>query len=320
MVLVYLMAALVISGDAAAHQVRAVATIKPVHSLLAAVIGEAGPPATLLIDGMGSPHTYALKPSDARALNQAQLVVRVSDSLESFMVKVLTTLPANVKVVTLDQIPGLTLLPMRQGGLFEAHDHSHKGSAAQKGHRHDAAKSKGGSGEAIDGHLWLDPENAKKVVVHLADVLGGMDPARSADYKANASAAITAIDAAAGEADAKLASLKGRPFVVFHDAYQYFETRFGVPAIGSVTLSPDVQPSAKRLAALRARIQKAGAACVFSEPQFEPKLVATIIEGSSAKSGVLDPNGADIPAGPQQYPTLIRRLAQSLHDCLGGAS
>lgn len=296
---------------AAAQQIRAVATIKPVHALLAAVMAGAGEP-TLLIDGAGSPHTYALKPSDAKALNGADLIVRVADTIEPFMGKILASLPARVEVVSLVAVPGLTLLATRAGGAFEAHAHA-KGA----GHGHGGGK---GTATAIDGHIWLDPDNARLIVAHLAAVLGRLAPGQAALFRDNAARATAEIEALAAEVGQTLAPVKARAFVVFHDAYQYLEARFGMPAAGSVTVSPDVQPSAKRLSELRARIGKLGAVCVFSEPQFEPRLVATVTEGTGARAGVLDPLGADIAPGPGLYPTLMRRLAASLAGCLARTS
>ncbi len=309
--------ALLKPSGAYAQELRAVATIKPVHSLLAAVIGREGS-IVLLIDGAGSPHTYALKPSDAKALSQASLVVRASDVVEPFMTKVIATLPKTTTVVTLDKVAGLTLHRMREGGPFEAHGHANETGGRQHddhGHKPPPAAR----GAAMDGHVWLDPENAKLIVAHLADTLSRLAPAKAAAFKANAAAAAAEIDAAAGDVRRTLAAVQGKPFVVFHDAYQYFEARYGMPAAGSVTISPDVPPSAKRLSALRAKVAKLGAACVFSEPQFEPKLVVAITEGTEARSSVLDPLGADIPAGAAHYVTLLRRLSQAFGSCLGGA-
>ena len=150
----------------------------------------------------------------------------------------------------------------------------------------------------------------------IKDALIRADPAHRKVYTANAAAAMGAIDALMADVKAILAPVKGRKFVVFHDAYQYFENRFGVSAAGSITVSPEVLPGAARLKEIRGRLKTLGATCVFSEPQFEPKLVSVVTEGSAAKTAVLDPLGAALPAGSGHYATLIRTMAGSIASCL----
>lgn len=293
-----------IGGSARAAELNVVATIKPIHSIAASVMAGVGEP-KLLIDGAASPHTFTLKPSDAKALSAARVVFRVSDGLEPFMIKVARSLPKSVEVVTLEKVPGLTLLEMRSGGTFEDDDHAHGKSG-----KHDHDKN------AIDGHLYLDPANAKLIATHMAAVLGKAQPAAADRFKTNAEAFGRDMTALMAELEARTKPLAGRPFIVFHDAYQYFERRFGLEAAGSVTVSPDIAPSARRLSALRRKISALKAVCVFSEPQFEPRLVATITEKTSARRGVLDPLGVAIPAGAAHYPTLLRNLAADLETCL----
>lgn len=294
-------------GPARAEELKVVATIKPIHSIAASVMAGIGEP-NLLIDGAASPHSFTLKPSDAKALIAARVVFRVSDGLEPFMIKVARSLPKSVEVVTLEKVPGLTLLEMRSGGTFEDDDHTH----GKHGHAHDHDKN------AIDGHLYLDPANAKLIATHMAAVLSKAQPASAERFKANAEAFSRDMTALMTELEARTKPLAGRPFIVFHDAYQYFERRFGIDAAGSVTVSPDIAPSARRLSALRRKIGALKAVCVFSEPQFEPRLVATITEKTNARRGVLDPLGVAIPAGTAHYPTLLRNLAADLEACLNG--
>lgn len=298
------------SGSARADDLRVAATIKPIHSIAAAVMAGVAEP-KLLIDGAASPHTFSLKPSDAKRLAASRVVFRVSDGLEPFMIKVMRSLPKSVQVVTLEKTPGLTLYPMRTGGTFEADDHGH-GKGGKHKHDHAHADDK----NATDGHLFLDPANATLIATYMADVLGKAHPAGADRFKANAEAFGREMSALLTELETKTKPLAGRPFIVFHDAYQYFERRFGLEAAGSVTVSPDVAPSARRLSALRRKIGELKAICVFSEPQFEPRLVATITEKTDARRGVLDPLGVSIPAGPSQYPTLLRNLAADLEACL----
>jgi zinc transport system substrate-binding protein len=302
---------LVLAGGAAqADDLNVVATIKPIHSIAASVMAGAGEP-KLLVDGAASPHTFTLKPSDAKALSAARVVFRVSDGLEPFMIKVIRSLPKSVEVVTLEKVPGLTLLEMRSGGTFEDDDHGH-GKGGKHDHAHDHAK------KAIDGHLYLDPINAKLIAAHMAEVLSKADPSSAERFKANAEAFRRSMDALTAEIEVRTKPLADRPFIVFHDAYQYFEDRFGLDAAGSVTVSPDIAPSARRLSALRRKISALKAVCVFSEPQFEPRLVTTITEKTKARRGVLDPLGVAIPAGIAHYPTLLRNLAADLESCLKG--
>ncbi len=297
-------------GSAHADGLSVVTTIKPIHSIAAAVMAGVATP-KLLIDGAASPHTFSLKPSDAKTLAGARVVFRVSDGLEPFMIKVIRSLPDTVQVATLEKVPGLTLYPMRTGGTFEADDHGHgKGGKHKHGHAHADEKN------ATDGHLFLDPVNASLIAAHMAEVLSKAQPAGADRFKANAEAFGGEMRALVAELESKTKPLAGRPFIVFHDAYQYFERRFGLEATGSVTVSPDVAPSAKRLSALRRKVSELKAVCVFAEPQFEPRLIETITEKTDARRGVLDPLGVSIPAGPAHYPTLLRNLAAGLDACL----
>lgn len=192
----------------------------------------------------------------------------------------------------------------------DGHEH-HDEHEDHKDHDHGDHKR-----SAFDPHLWLDPQNAKAMVHEIEEQLTQLDPAHAAIYEANAALLMAELDDLTAEIDAELAPVKGKGFVVFHDAYQYFENRFDMAATGSVTVSPEVLPGAERIRELQAKIQALDVACIFAEPQFEPKLVATIIENTGTKTGVIDPLGATITDGPQLYSTLIRNMAASLKDCL----
>lgn len=296
--------------------IAVVATIKPIHALAARVMEGVGTP-RLLIAGGASPHTFTLKPSDARMLEHARVVFRVGDAIEPFMVRVMRALPRSVEVVTLLDTPGLTLHHIRRGGTFErhdhgAHEHAEDGRGGEAGHDHDEAES----GSGIDAHIWLDPEDARLIGRRMAEVLAAADPTHAARYRANAAALSTSLEALEKDIARQLKPLAARPFIVFHDAYQYFERRFGLAAAGSVTLGAELAPSAKRLSALRRKVLELGAVCVFTEPQFEPRLVATIAEGTRARVGVLDPLGASLEPGSQLYGQLLEALAASLRACL----
>ncbi len=316
--------ATLLATAAAAADLKVTVTIKPVHALVAQVMDGVGVPA-LLVQGAASPHTYALKPSDARALNHADIFFRVSETIEPFTRKIVAALPDTVRTVTLAEAPGLAVLDMRAGQTFEAHDHADEHGPADDvdddGHSHEAGHDHddetGDHSHAIrDGHIWLDPENARKMVAEIARVLSEASPADAPAFAANAARADAALTALQAEIAGDLAPLKGKPFVVFHDAFQYFERRFGLEAVGSITVSPEAQPSAKRLTEIRHKLAALSASCVFSEPQAQARLVAAVIEGTSARAGTLDPEGVLITPGPDAYATLLRNLAGGLKACL----
>lgn len=320
-----------------------VVSIKPVHSLVASIMKGVGEP-SLIVEGAASPHTYSLKPSNARALENADLVFWVGPGLEAFLEKPLEALPKNAKVVELEDAPGLTKLPFREGGAFEGHDHGaneeeghahgHEETAAEAGHEHDhghghdhgheqEAAEAGHEHEhddhahgGMDMHLWLDPTNAKAMATEITKSLVDVDPSNKSTYEANLTAVNAEIDALDTEIAAQLKPVLEKPFIVFHDAYQYFEKHYGVRVAGSVTVSPETMPGAERLSTIHAKIEELGAACVFAEPQFEPKLIGVVTEGTEAKSGVLDPEGGALEAGPALYGQLMRNLATSISTCL----
>ncbi|NKJ09850.1 zinc ABC transporter substrate-binding protein [Rhizobium sp. SG741] len=290
----------------AADAPKVVVSIKPVHSLVAAVMQGVGTP-DLIVDGAASPHTYALKPSNARSLQQAQVVFWVGPGMEAFLQKPLASLGSNATVVELDQAPGITKLKFREGGAFESHDDGDE-PAAGEDHAHDH--------EEFDTHLWLDPHNAKAMVAEITTSLVAANPANALIYEANQKALNDKLDALDTEIASTLAPVKNKPFIVFHDAYQYFEHRYGVRVSGSITVSPETIPGAQRVSEIHSKVADLGATCVFAEPQFEPKLVNVVLEGTAAKSGVLDPEAATLPQGPDLYFTLMRGIASSLKTCL----
>jgi len=290
----------------AAAELKVAVTIKPLHSLVAQVmgqvIGKAGSP-ELLVKGAASAHTYALKPSDASMLGEADIFFRMSDTMEPFTGKLAKSLPKRVQLVTLQQTRGLKLYARRTGATFEdEHDHG----PDDHDHSHDA----------MDGHAWLDPVNAKVLIDRIAQVLAAKEPANAQLFRANADAAKARLDALSAELAAELAPIAGKPYIVFHDALQYFERRYRLRVVGSIAISPEVPPSAKRLSALRRRIASLGAVCAFAEPQFDTRLIGTVTEGTKARTGSIDPEGAKIEPGPDLYATLLRNLARDLKACL----
>ncbi|WP_374619868.1 zinc ABC transporter substrate-binding protein [Devosia sp.] len=297
-----------LATPACAEVPRVVASIKPVHALVAAVMGDLGVPA-LIVKGAASPHTYSLRPSDAVALQEADLVFWTGHGLELFLEDAITTLAPRAAIVELAASPGITLLPPREGGTFEPHAHDEGDHDHEEGHDH--------AHEAeADMHFFLDPENAKVMVSEIVAGLSAADPEHAATYAENGRVQIADLEALLQQTRARLEPLADRPFVVFHDAYQYFERRFDLEVVGSITVSPEVTPGADRIAEIRTRLKTLDAACVFAEPQFDPRIVEVLIEGSSARAGVLDPEGAAVPEGPRAYRELIEALAAGLIECL----
>ncbi len=299
-------AALLTTPSVAAPNV--VASIKPVHSLVAAVMAGVDEP-TLIVKGAASPHTYALKPSDAGALESADIVFWTGHGMELFLADALETLAAGATVIELAEAPGIELLPVRQGGAFEAH--VHEGEEHEHEHEHEYEHGEG------DMHFWLDPHNAALMVTQIAATLSEADPENVATYTANAESHLAALSALETELAATLAPVQDKPFIVFHDAYQYFEARFGLNLAGSVTVTPDVMPGAARIDELKAKLAELDVTCVFAEPNFEPTIISAITEGTTARAGVLDPEGGALTEGVDLYPALLRGLATNLVDCLG---
>ncbi|MEJ5021397.1 zinc ABC transporter substrate-binding protein ZnuA [Ochrobactrum vermis] len=309
-----------VNASFAAERDGVVVSIKPLHSIVSAVMQGVGEP-KLIVQGAGSEHVYSLKPSDAEAIEHAKVIFWAGPSMETFLDKPIDTLGDGAKVVALGEADGLTRLKFREGGPFEAHDHGAEGhdhahddkkdtEASEAGHDHHHGHSE------YDLHFWLDPQNGKVLAADIAKTLSESDPEHAAQYGKNAKDYGEKIDALTKAVASELEPVKDKPFIVFHDAYQYFENRFGVKAAGSITVSPEKAPGAARIKEIHEKIKSLGATCVFSEPQFEPRLVNTVIERTDAKTGILDPLGAELKDGPDLYPQLIRNLADSLKNCL----
>jgi zinc transport system substrate-binding protein len=314
-----------LSSPALAEAPNVVASIKPIHSLVASIMQGVGEP-SLIVEGAASPHTYNMKPSNAAALQAAKLVFWVGPGLEIFLEKPLEALGGDARVVELSEAPGIAKLKFRKGGAFEPHDDGDE--HGEEGHDADAhgaaaeeAEHHHGHGESeSDMHMWLDPMNAKAMAAEIEKTLANTDPANAAAYKANLEKLNQRLDGLDKSLAETVAPIKDKPFIVFHDAYQYFEHRYKVRVAGSITVSPEVLPGAERLSEIHAKIEDLGATCVFAEPQFEPKLVNVVLEGTPAKSGTLDPEAATLEAGPDLYFQLMENIGASLKDCLSSAS
>lgn len=298
--LLVLAALLLGTAPALAEIPKVVATIKPIHALVAAVMGDLGQP-TLIVKGAASPHTYSLKPSEAGAIEAADIVFWTGHGLEVFLEESLDTLAPDATKIELSEAPGITLLPVREGGMFEAH--------ADEEESHDEH-------EEMDMHVFLDPENARAMVAEIARALAAADPEHAATYAANAQAETAALAALSADLTARLAPIKDKPFVVFHDAYQYFAARFGLNVAGSITVSPETMPGADRIAQVRDKLKTLATACVFAEPKFDPRIVDVLVEGTPAHTGTLDPEGANLAEGKDLYAALLTAMVDSLVECL----
>jgi zinc transport system substrate-binding protein len=321
-------AALLLALGAAAARAEppaVVASFKPIHSLVAGVMEGVGTP-SLIVKGAASPHTYALTPSDARAIQDAQLVFWVGEGFERFLDKAIETLPQGAKSVELGEIEGLTLLPVREGGIWDEHMHEGEehaegeehvdGEEHAEGEEHDHDHEHG----THDGHLWLDPSNAKLMTAAIVAELSAADPANAATYRSNGDKLRERLDALDKEIASFLAPVKQVPFIVFHDAYQYFDKHYDLAGVGSITVNPEQPPGAKRLGEIRDKIVNQQARCVFREPNFEPALVDTVVANTGARTGILDPEGASLNEGPDLYFQIMRNIAASLKTCLSASS
>jgi zinc transport system substrate-binding protein len=279
-------------------------TIKPIHSLVAFLMQGVAQP-SLLIQGGQSPHNFSLRPSDMRRLHQADLIVWVGPDVESALSNLLSDSQLAGRVVRLTGLPDMQWLSPRQHEEWEARKHKRQHSEHE--HSHDAE---------IDNHIWLSPLIASQIAQQLTEQLSEIDPAHAGQYRHNSQRLLQRLQQLDSELAAQLRPLKGVPYIVFHDAYHYFEQHYDLNAVGSVSVSPERQPGAHHIHDLRSKINRLQARCVFSEPQFRPKLVQTLVEDTQAGSGQLDPLGTGLEPGPEAYFQLMQQLADNLLQCL----
>jgi len=262
----------------------------------------------LLISGSASPHAYALKPSDARKLENAEIVFWIGPELEVFLRNPLATLAASAHIYALSETPGLARLPNREGGLWEAPEH-------EPGINNELGDSEPGH-DAMDPHFWLDPRNGAAMARHIAEILAQADPERADLYRDNAGGFATHMTALDAQLAARMEPARGQDYIVFHDAYQYFEQRYGLSPIGSVSVASGRPAGTRRIVEIRNRIREAHVKCVFSPPQYPPRLIATLTESAETKSAELDDLGTDITAGAGLYEALLVRMADDFLSCL----
>ena len=258
----------------------------------------------LIVAQGASPHEYSLRPSNAASLEASDLVFFISHGLTPWLNDSLDTLAKNAKVIELMDAKGAIVLAYREGATFESHSHEH-------GHDED-----GHATVNVDPHGWLDPYNGKIWLDVIATALSKIDPTHSDIYFANAAQGKADIDTAISEIEATLTEFRGTDFIVYHDAYQYFEKRFDVLAAGSISLGDVSDPSPARIEEIRKKVEKLGITCVFSEPQFNPELVRTVTDGTSVTTREIDPLGTTFTLGPDFYLDVLRGIAQSMASCL----
>ena len=285
-------------------EVKVVTSIKPIHSLVSSVMDGVGKP-DVIVDGYNSPHAFSLKPSHAKMLENADLVIWIGEDLEAFLEKPLDTIAKKAKNIEVMDLKGIRKLDFREKNIFEEHGHDeHKDEHKEHdGHAH---------GEH-DPHVWLDPINAKVIIKEITKQLVQLDSKNSSIYKSNSKKSLADIDKLTKNIKKKLN--KDLRFVVFHDAYQYFESRFGIQVLGSLTVNTDVMPGAEQLSEIREVIEHEKVNCLFSEPQFNPSIIKSIAKDTNVKIGILDPLGAKLDKGKNLYFDLLNNMASSFKGC-----
>ena len=325
-------------------EIKVVASIKPIHSLASYLMDGIAKP-DLIVDGYASPHGFAMKPSHAKMLQNADLIFWVGEDLESFLEKPLSSIAKKAEKIELMETKGLQVLKFRERNIFDEHDHDDHGhddhgkkeddhddhghddhGKKEDDHDHDDHGKKeddhddhghddhdGHAHGEFDPHIWLDPINAKAMLNEMAEHLIENDPKNEAKYKSNLANALKDIDQLIIDVMTDLSSSVSS--IVFHDAYQYFEERFNVKVLGAFTVNTDVMPGAEQLAEIREIIEHDKVTCVFSEPQFNPDIIKAVAKDMNIKTGVLDPLGATLDPGKNLYFKLIRNMSNSFKGC-----
>ncbi len=311
-------------------EIKVVTSIKPIHSLASYLMDGIAKP-DLIVDGYASPHGFALKPSHAKMIQNADIIFWVGEDLESFLEKPLKSIAKKAEKIELMEIKGLTKLKFRERNIFEKHDHGHKeddhDDHAKKEddhddhghddeHKEDGHDEHGHEGHAhgeYDPHIWLDPMNAKVILSEMAEHLIENDQENEAKYKANLKKAHKDLDKLTKKVKSELN--KDFKSIVFHDAYQYFEKRFGINILGAFTVNTDVMPGAEQLAEIREIIEHDKVSCIFSEPQFNPDIIKAVAKDTNVATGVIDPLGATLNPGKDLYFDLIGNMSKSFKGC-----
>lgn len=304
-------AAALTAGTAIADVPRVATDIAPVHSLVARVMSGVGSPGLIIQQG-ASPHEYALRPSDASTLQNADLVFWIGPDLTPSLGDTIKTIAPDASVTALLDFEGTIALEFREGTFFEKHEHHDEEHESEE----HADEHEDHAGHDHDAHAWLSPQNAAIWLNVIAGQLSAADPENAGSYFTNAAAGRAELKALTAEINAMLEPKRGGRFIVFHDAYQYFESDFGFAASGAISIGDASDPSPARIVEIRERIAAEGIDCVLTEPQFNAGLVATVLDGTQAKTGVIDPLGSNLETGATLYPQMIRNLAATLAECL----
>ncbi|EZP34490.1 zinc ABC transporter substrate-binding protein ZnuA [Pseudomonas sp. RIT288] len=280
-------------------EVKVLTSIKPLQLIAAAVQDGVAIPEVLLPPG-ASPHNYALRPSDVRKVQSVDLLYWIGPDMEGFLPRVLNgrTLPS----VAVQDLPGMKLR------RFAEDSHSHAEEADEHDHDHRPG--------TLDAHLWLSPVNARVIADKMATDLSAADPANAERYQSNAKAFDARLDALDARLKQRLASVEGKPYFVFHEAFDYFEDAYGLKHTGVFSVAAEVQPGAQHVAAMRKRLQEVGKTCVFSEPPLRPRLAETLVAGLPVKLAELDALGGYTPATAQGYEQVLEKLGNDLAGCL----
>ncbi|WP_085593925.1 MULTISPECIES: zinc ABC transporter substrate-binding protein [unclassified Pseudomonas] len=280
-------------------EVRVLTSIKPLQLIATAVQEGVAIPEVLLPPG-ASPHNYALRPSDVRKVQSVDLLYWIGPDMEGFLPRVLKgrSLPS----VAVQDLPGMKLRH------FTEDSHSHAEEANEHDHDHRPG--------TLDAHLWLSPVNARVIATRMAADLSAADPANAARYQDNLKAFSERLDALDTRLKARLAGIAGKPYFVFHEAFDYFEDAYGLKHTGVFSVAAEVQPGAQHVAAMRARLQQVGKTCVFSEPPLRPRLAETLVAGLPVKLAELDALGGYTPASATGYEQVLEKLGNDLAGCL----
>ena len=316
-------ACLLLAGAAHAEVPAVVTDIPAVQSLAAQVMGDLGTPAILLEQG-GNAHSYQMKPSQARALQDADLIFWIGPEMTPWLDRAIEGVALSAKPVALLNAEGTFRRAF--GDEAQGHEEDHAGHDHGEEAHEDEHEDHAPEGEAqeddhdhtgTDPHAWLDPANAQVWLGVIAAELAAADPENAATYSANAKAAAASIAALDSRIAATLAPVQGRPFVVFHDAYGYFADHYGLTIAGTVSLGDAAAPGAERLTEIRHVLEDEAAVCIFPEAQHDPKQITALVEGTPVRLGAaLDPSGSNLPFGPDLYGALLTTMAVTLADCL----
>lgn len=292
---------LVSPGGAAHASPKVVVSIAPIHSLVDSIMEGVGSP-TLVLTASQSPHHASLSPSAVRAVSQAELMIWVGPQLEGGLVRIVDQLaPGHVLGLSVKLVDSLLQNRGSTGNHGDNHDHEVEGLSNL---------------HQIDPHFWLSAVASTNMVDAVTESLSVIDPANAISYQRNANALRDRLDAWRRNTEQHLVAVRNQPFMVYHDAYQYFEQEFSLNAVSAVTVNPDRAVGAKRLLLLRQVLANRNLRCLFTEPQFEPEAARVLVEGTTTRIGILDPLGVDLEPGPDMWFQLMDNMVDDFLGCM----